>query len=586
LTVLDTILRRFAPGEGWAVLRRFPLPSACALAATVVAIATDEDIPFVADDEVGRFLALLLLSLIAAFAVAMWAEARGATWRRHLPFAFAVAGLLAARLYSTPFENSLAALMLAPIVVLAAATLPFIGRPGSSDAFWAYNRGAWLAGLFGGFVAVVLGLGLTLAYSAIERLLDIGIDGDVYEHTWTVCLGLVWPLVSLGNAPRICETLDRAQAGRLVNVLVTYVLTPVVGLYLTILLLYVARIAILWALPSGEAAPIIWGCAAIAVITHVLAYPMRETGRGAVRLYHRHLFRVLMVPVIVLAIAVWVRIDAYGMTEQRYVLALGTAALLVHCVLGMVWPARRLVIAPAALGALLILGSFGPWGAIAASERSQVAILKNLLERNGLLTEGRVVPATTQPAPVDSQRIGSVIAYLVESGKVDAIAGWFPEGSFGGDEFPTWTEALKALNIGYVAAWANPGDVNFWSVQDAPLEITGFDLAVPFSLNSGTETSVPWPGAEPPGSIGLSVRGWLVSVAWRTETVVLDIATTVEEARRTMNADGAPRPLIVEGSSGILRARLVLHSLNAATRNGVLTPSWGQGTLLIGASAP
>lgn len=586
LAAFDAILRRLAPGEASAVVRRFPLPAACALGATIVAIATDEGVPFAVHDEAGRLLALLLLGLIATLATATWAEARGAAWRVHGPIAAAVLGLLAARLYTTPLENSIAALILAPIVVLGAATAPFVGRPGASEAFWTFNRGAWLAALFGGFVAVVLGLGLTLAYAALDELLDIDLGGEAYGHTWTICLALVWPLVGLGNAPRIAALTDRAEAGKLVAVLVGYVLVPVVAIYLVILYLYVGRIVVTWSLPSGEAAPIIWGCAAIAVITHVLAYPLRESGINVVRLYHRHAFRALSVPVVVLAVAVWVRIDAYGFTEQRYVLALGTAALLVHALLGVAWPARRLVQAPAALCALLILGSFGPWGAIAVSTRSQVGILRDLLGREGILVEGRIVAASPSPAPEIAQRIGSVVAYLVESGKAEVIAPWFPEGTFGDPASPTWVEALKAMGVSYVADWQDPGDVNFWSRPDAPIDVAGFALAVPFQMHNQAESPLTWPGVDPPRMIFVSVADWAVTVASGADRVVLDVETVVPRARATMNADGAAAPLIVEGSSGSLRARLVMQTLNATTLEGKLVPSWSQGTLLVGEIGP
>ncbi len=586
MAAFDAILRLLAPGEASAVIRRFPLPAACALGATIVAIATDEGVPFAVHDEAGRLIALLLLGLIAALAAATWAESRGASWRVHGPIAAAVLGLLAARLYTAPLENSIAALILAPIVVLGAATVPFVGRPGASEAFWSFNRGAWLAALFGGCVAVVLGLGLSLAYAALDTLLDVDLGSRAYGHTWTICLALVWPLVGLGNAPRIAGLTDRAEAGRLVAVLVGYVLVPVVAIYLIILYLYVGRIVITWSLPSGEAAPMIWGCAAIAVITHVLAYPLRESGIKVVRLYHRHAFRALLVPVVVLAFAVWVRVDAYGFTEQRYVLALGTAALLVHSLLGVAWPARRLVQAPAALCALLILGSFGPWGAIAVSTRSQVGILRGLLEHEGILVEDRIVPASQPPGSETAQRIGSVVAYLVESGKTEAIAPWFPEGTFGDPASPTWTEALKAMGVSYVAGWQDPGDVNFWSRPEAPIDVAGFAVAVPFQMHNQAENPLTWPGVDPPRTILVSVAGWNVTVASGADRVDLDVETVVPRARATTSADGAEEPLIVEGSAGSLRARLVIQTLNATTLEGKLYPSWTQGTLLVGEAGP
>jgi hypothetical protein len=554
------------------VVTRFPIPATCALGATALAVATGTHVPFAVSDEVSRALCLLLLALFAAVAGRLWAERTGATPVKQLALVGALVAALAARVYTLPIENSLGALMLAPGIVMLASTLPFAGR-GDGDAFWAFNQGAWIGALIAFVIALALGLGLTLAFGTMDTLLGTDVPNELYGHVWTICLTLVWPLVAFALAPPIAATAGH-DPGRLVTLLVTWVLVPVVAVYLVILYLYIARIAATAVLPSGEIAPMVGGCAAIAAIAHYLAFPLRATGASWVRFYHRHLFRLLLAPVLVLAYAVWVRIAAYGFTEMRYTLALLAVWLLVLTGHGVLWPAQRLALFPAILCGALLLGSFGPWGAIAVSERSQVGILHDLLGQSGILVEGRVAPAATEPDRVTAQRIGSVIAYLYDTGKRDAVLPWFATPP------ATWNDALAAMGVRYIAEWEDPGSISFWARADEATAVRGFDYWSSLSLYEGGTQTLTVGGT----TIALTLRQSVLEAKAGAATVTHDLVPLALAARDAMQPDGAARPLTLDVDAGATRLRLVVQNLYAQQVGERFVVNSLSGALLVGAN--
>lgn len=552
------------------VASRFPLPAACALAATLLALVTQTHVPFAMSDEVSRALCLLLLALFVAVAGRLWAERTGASTIKHLALVGALAAALAARVYTLPIENSLGALMLAPGVVLLASTLPFAGR-GDGDASWSFNQGAWIGSLIAFVIALALGLGLTLAFGAMDTLLGTDVPGELYGHVWMICLTLVWPLVAFALAPPMA-TAERHDLGHLVTLLITWVLVPVVAVYLVILYLYIARIIATAELPSGEIAPMVGGCAVIAAAAHYLAFPLRTTGASWVRLFHRNLFRLLLAPALVLAYAVWVRIAAYGVTEMRYTLAFLTFWLLVLTAHGLLWPAQRLALFLAILCGAMLLGSFGPWGAIAVSERSQVGILRDLLAQSGILVEGRVAPVATEPDRATAPRIGSVIAYLYDTGKRDAVLPWFatpPE---------TWNDALAAMGVRYIAEWEDPGSIAYWARADEATEIRGFDYSSTLSLYEGGTQTLTVDGT----TIALTLRQSVLEAKAGAAIATHDLVPLALAARDAMLPDGASRRLTLDIDAGATRLRLVVQNLYAQQTGEWLVVNSLSGALLVG----
>jgi hypothetical protein len=129
-----------------------------------------------------------------------------------------------------------------------------------------------------------------------------------------------------------------------------------------------------------------------------------------------------------LTLALWRRVSQYGLTPGRY-LALGLAVwLLMLVAYYFISRGKSIKFIPASLCVLTLAVSFGPWGMLALSERSQIERLRSIAERNGILVDGRVREQHGDVSFADATEIRSILQYLHEIHGYDGIQPWFQEG--------------------------------------------------------------------------------------------------------------------------------------------------------------
>ena len=168
-------------------------------------------------------------------------------------------------------------------------------------------------------------------------------------------------------------------------------LVPLLLVYTAILYAYALKIGLAGTLPKGTLGSMVVGYLLTGAATLLLAYPIRESGGLLVRLFWRYWVWLALMPVLLLFLAAYTCIAAYGLTEPRYIVVLiGNWALLLAIL--RIWRPDRfdLRLIPGTLAALLLAASFGPWGAIGASVISQKAELAAILRAKGLLADGKI----------------------------------------------------------------------------------------------------------------------------------------------------------------------------------------------------
>ena len=309
-------------------------------------------------------------------------------------------------------------------VVLALMIAPFLRRGVGQGAVWLFNMRLWLAALLAIVVGTVFGLGLSAVLAGLDFLLGFKIDNSIYERVWILATALVAPIFGLSLVPRrLDEAIDiTSHQGNLlergVSLLVSYVMVPLALVYALILHAYAAKIGFLGALPKGEIGKIVSLFAVGGTAPWLIAWPWRETGTRLLRLFMRAWFWLLPIPVILLVMAIWRRLSDYGVTPDRYGIALVAAwAALVFGYL--VWRRNkadiRVIVGAAAV--LLLIGSFGPQGAHGLTGSSQFARLEALLTRIGVLKDGKVVAVL--PSVIESdRRVGStMVTTLIQANR-------------------------------------------------------------------------------------------------------------------------------------------------------------------------
>ena len=449
-------------------LQRFPLPMAAAgLAALQAIVMTHKDHIWEGWDQGWQRFAFLVLAFFTLLAVKLFVESRGLSVLVHVGLAVVCLALLGLRVFLLPTEvadlvNPPLVFLLAGLVLLVTVA-PFSRRGVSNEAFWDFNRASWLAAALGLAAALILAVGATSALYAIETLFNVNIDSDFSQDIWTLCFCVLWPWLTLANVPRHFDA-AQSQIPWGLKVLAGYILVPLVLVYLVILYAYMAKIVVLWSLPQGQVATMTSAYATLGVATYLMIYPLREQ-LALARLYHRWFFPALLPALGLLAIALWQRVSDYGVTEERYAVGLLGLWLFVGVLLFSWRRTTRLILLPLVLSLFLGAASFGPWGAVEISTRSQLAELEQLLKANGLLADGRVRKAETGVSLETTKRISSIITYFTRAKRQAALAPLFADSDIELFETADDQQLLGAMGLDYVYRYQDEASLAFQAIR-------------------------------------------------------------------------------------------------------------------------
>jgi hypothetical protein len=405
-------------------MHRFPVEIFVALVGTVAAVLLALEIaPMVSasSDELQlrlytRVILGCIILLSTSLSLSLTREAGKITWPVQLGI-FTVAATATTWymwMFSfTPWDGAQCG-----VVILAVHLLVALSAMWRRDRleFWDVNKVLFLRTLTAALFTMVLGSGLNLALFALNELFGLDVNGKWYGTMWAVLLGLFNTWFVLGGIP--LPPSDEAERPapsfpRGLRIFVQYVLLPLVLVFLCILYAYGIKVLFFTQL-NGSVAYFIDALAVVGTLSFLLLYPLRNDAEHAWIHFYAAWFGRLMLPLCVLLwIALIVRVQAYGITEQRY---LGLALAVVLTVLALYLAIVRnpdLRIIPAALLLACIVSVSGPIGMLQVAYRSQTQRAEDVLRSGGVLQDGRYDIAKAQQLSEQDKRIvQSTLRYL------------------------------------------------------------------------------------------------------------------------------------------------------------------------------
>ena len=413
--------------------RRFPFVLFCALALVITALILIETEP---KQSVGfpiLFSAMLGLPLLAA--LALCAEKRKLSPGLSVSTQLLGVLLLVAHGFSVPtsFQHAQADFfirfgLLAAGLVLLVMIAPYL-KKGEMNGFWQYNKTLFFRLFVAAIFSVVLYLGLAIALTALDKLFGVSIPGKRYGELCVLVAGLFAPWFFLAGVPEDLDGLDRIEEyPKGLKIFAQYILLSLVIVYLLILYAYLLKILIQWNWPKGWVSSLILGFSVVSILSLLLMHPIRDRSENAwIRAAGKWLYVVLIPLIVVLFLAVTERIGDYGITESRYAgiaLGLWLSAQVIYFLFSK---SKSIKFTIGSLCLLAFLMSWGPWGMLSVSQRSQVGRLSRLLTKNGILVNDLVHKEHGKVSQEDAQDISSIVSYLNEIHGYDAIQPWFAD---------------------------------------------------------------------------------------------------------------------------------------------------------------
>lgn len=335
----------------------------------------------------------------------------------------------------------------------------------------------------------VLMAGISIILAATDQLL-FSIDGDAYAHMANIVFVIFGPMYFLSLIPvfpgeadreREQEYLDRrddkltkaAYCPRFLEILISYIIIPLVSVFTVILVVYILRNigGSFWT--DNLLEPMLVSYAITVILIYILA--SRLLNRFA--LYFRLIFPKVLVPIVIFQITASVlSLGDTGVTHTRYFAILfGIFAAAAGIVLSIV-PVGKNGIVAAMLVVFSVISIVPPVDAFTISRADQTGRLEAALTRNNMLVEGKVRPAEGI-SEEDKKIIIKSFNYLRMMDYTDRLK-WLPE------DFDKYGDFNKVFGFN---EYDSPGNLyeNIYLVldQQLPVDISGYDSLVNVNLN-------------------------------------------------------------------------------------------------------
>ncbi len=319
------------------------------------------------------------------------------------------------------------------------------------------------ASVFSSAVCSVLSGGLSTCIGAFQALL---FNFDNIHKVYFIVLLFVWtiayPNIFLSFIPKKDTP---ASQSKIFKTFVLYAGLPLYILLIAILLVYLAKIVVTWHMPVGE---INWFASFASLFFIFFVLSVMQYPEKLPKLFVKYGGYCLIPVLIMQAIAVFERINAYGLTTPRTI-------SLVLIVIGILFIGATIIkpkhINKIALvaGIIVLVVTITPFNVIDMPIASQTAILENALLKNDMIKDGMVVPKNDVNKE-DAETIDSAYHYLKYNAQ--QVPDFIPEGD---------NSFIEIFGFERYEDESNWKHYSFWTKES--VNITGYDKMIQISGN-------------------------------------------------------------------------------------------------------
>lgn len=456
---------------------RFPLAMIAMLSATLIALLLIHEIEFADNIFLGRCLASMLYAVVALTSLKLFVDSEKVSKTQHTVAAITIMAVIVIFVWVVFSELTILTYILFSVaVILSLLFSPYINRPSSCASVWYFNYQTGAAVFFAGLAAIILGIGMSLILASIAYLFETKIPDAIYADIWVLSWGILFPIYVLSNISQEFDFEDDNCAfPKGVSFITNYILVPLMFAYMAILYAYFIKIIVQWELPRGNLGWMITTFGSIGITTKLLVYPIRSHGTRLLVLFDKYYYYALIVPVVLLAMAIGVRINDYGVTEQRYaVVLLGVWFSIITLLAIFKKDQFHIKYVPIILAALAFFSTFGPWGAVEVSIYSQTNRFESLLIKHKLLVDGQAVKARDELPFEDRKTLSSIADYLSKTeNRQKRIRPWFEslnaqqeKNELTAYRWKGGRKFIELLGVSYTAHWQKNKAVNSFAYKN------------------------------------------------------------------------------------------------------------------------
>lgn len=256
----------------------------------------------------------------------------------------------------------------------------------------------------------VLYLGIAAIFLTIDGLFDVNIKYQFYYYMFLI-VSLIFAIsLFTSKIPEVDERFVDIEYTKSLKMLILYIIIPLISIYTAILYVYFGKIIITMEWPRGLVSHLVLWYSTISVGIIFLITPILEENKLA-RTFKIWFPKIVLPILLMMFIAIWKRVNQYGITENRYYLiALGLWVTGVMLYFSLKKPLRNIII-PITLSLVMINSVFGPLSSFSISKRSQNKRLERILNANNMIKNGKIIPDQSISSE-DKEEINNIITYF------------------------------------------------------------------------------------------------------------------------------------------------------------------------------
>ena len=540
--------------------KRFPLTLSWAIIGTIFTLFAIESNTFDSAFN-GRIILTFVLGVSWLIATRFFKE----QFKKNISWLFVVTfGFLALFYFSFIIENNrvyqnsiirFALYLIAGHLLVTVA--PFILKWNKS-AYFNYLKSVFIAIVRSLFFSLILYLGVVLALLAVKHLFNVDVKGERFFQVFVICIGIVNTWIYLSDFPKDIHNQIAINYTKALEVLVKYILIPLVILYLIILYAYSLKIVINWNLPKGWVSYLVIALSFLGFIVQILINPIQKTiDSRAIRRFYPWFYYLLLPLILLLFVSIFRRVNEYGITENRYFVLTLAFWILAMVIYMLVSKRKKIKVFPFSLAIIAIAISFGFWGVFSVSTKSQVRQFENVY------TDIKSMDFTTTFEKKNQLR--SIIRYLNEKNeleKLETTIGYNPKTTFKTEShWQLQRKLMDSLNIKVTDNSDESYGVHYYTIDDFNLTIgiKNYDVLKRLYLNTYEKRN--------------TINGYHFSLAkksssieiWKDNTHIgdIDCSEMIQKLRnKENNYNISPDLMTIEHSFKALNVKLIFQSIN------------------------
>lgn len=323
----------------------------------------------------------------------------------------------------------------------------------------------------------ILLAGLEAIVFSVDKLFEAHFDERIYGDIALCVAGIFAPTFFLAGVPQVEDSFTRDKYPNPFRILLSFIVMPLLSIYTSILYVYFAKIILFHQWPVGLVSHLVVWFAMVGTAVVFLVSPIQGQFTW-VRIFSFWYTKLVLPLIFMMFVAMWIRINAYGITEGRYyVLLMGVWITGVMIYQSFAKKPRNIVM-PISMGLIAVLSVVGPWSSSSVSTQSQNHRLEKILIKNGMQSEDSIVKAKGNVPKEDQIQIAAIVNYFERTSRLKEARG-LPKGfeinkfkeTFGFDYHP-W-ETTDGTSRPYFSIFAD--------VKNTPVSISGYDYFYDFS---------------------------------------------------------------------------------------------------------